>query len=74
MIEKWRKVVDKKGYIGAVLMDLSKAFDTVNHDLYQNYIHPVTVKMHLWSFWTPCLIENREWKSTILLLLEHNGQ
>ena len=33
MLEKWRKSVDKGGYAGGVLMDLSKAFDTLNHDL-----------------------------------------
>ena len=30
---KWKKVLDNKGFGGAVLMDLSKAFDTINHDL-----------------------------------------
>ena len=34
MIEKWKKALDKVGGImGAVLMDLSKAFDTINHEL-----------------------------------------
>ena len=32
LIERWRKSLDNKGYGGAVLMDLSKAFDTLNHD------------------------------------------
>ena len=27
------KMIDNHGYSGAVLMDLSKAFDTLNHDL-----------------------------------------
>ena len=33
MIEKWKKSLDSKGHAGAVLMDLSKAFDTLNHEL-----------------------------------------
>ena len=32
MLEKWKKAVDKREYVSALLMDLSKAFDTVNHD------------------------------------------
>ena len=33
LIEKWKKILDDKGYGSAVLMDLSKAFDTLNHGL-----------------------------------------
>ena len=33
LIENWRISLDKGGYGGAILMDLSKAFDTLNHDL-----------------------------------------
>ena len=33
MLQKWNILLDKGGYSGAVLMDLSKAFDTVNRDL-----------------------------------------
>ena len=33
LIEKWKSMLDKKGFSGAVLMDLSKAFDTINHEL-----------------------------------------
>ena len=32
MIEKW-KCPDGKGFTGAILMDLSKAFDTINHKI-----------------------------------------
>ena len=31
LIEKWKKILDDKGFGGAVLMDLSKTFDTLNH-------------------------------------------
>ena len=33
MLEIWNKVSDKRGYISAIFMDLSKAFDKLNHDL-----------------------------------------
>ena len=32
LIEKWKASFDKKSFAGAVLMDQSKAFDTINHD------------------------------------------
>ena len=33
LIKKWKETLDGKGYTVAVLMDLSKAFDTINHEL-----------------------------------------
>ena len=33
LIESWKKFRTSKGYSAVVLMDLSKAFDTINHDL-----------------------------------------
>ena len=33
LLEKWKKTLDKGGYIFAIFMDLSKAFDTLNHKL-----------------------------------------
>ena len=33
LIEKWRKTIDKKGFSGVLLTDLSKAFDCLNHNL-----------------------------------------
>ena len=33
MIEKWRKTVNKGGKTGAILADLSKAFDCIDHNL-----------------------------------------
>ena len=39
LIEEWKKSLDDKNIIGAVLMDLSKAFDWIPHDL-------LVVKLH----------------------------
>ena len=33
MIEKWKHALDKDKRIGSIFMDLSKAFDTANHNL-----------------------------------------
>ena len=33
MLEVWKKALDGKGTAGAILTDLSKAFDCLNHDL-----------------------------------------
>ena len=33
LTENWKKVLDKKGFGEAILMNLSKAFDAIKHDL-----------------------------------------
>ena len=43
LIENWKKSLDKKEYDGAVLMYLSKAFDTTKHDL-------LLAKLHAYGF------------------------
>ena len=33
MLEEWKKNLDNNKIVGSIFMDLSKAFDTINHDL-----------------------------------------
>ena len=33
ILEQWKRALDKGEYVSALFMDLSKAFDTINHDL-----------------------------------------
>ena len=43
LLEKWKVALDNKMYAGAILMDLSKAFDTINHEL-------MIAKLHAYGF------------------------
>ena len=43
LIENWKLSLDRKGYGGSILMDLSKAFDTINYDL-------LLAKLHAYGF------------------------
>ena len=43
LIEKWKKILGDKGSGGAVLMDLPKAFDTLNHKF-------LIAKLHAYGF------------------------
>ena len=43
MLEKWKKALDNKEYIGVLFIDLSKVFDTINHDL-------LLAKLHAYGF------------------------
>ena len=33
MLEKWKRGIDHEAYVSALFMELSKAFDAINHEL-----------------------------------------
>ena len=48
LLEKWKQSLDNHGYAGSVIMDLSKAFDTINHEL-------LILKLHAYGLTKPAL-------------------
>ena len=39
LLEKWKQSLDNNGYAGVVIMDLSKAFNTIDHELLIAKLH-----------------------------------
>ena len=50
LIEKCREVLDKRGYAGVLLTDLSKAFDCINHELLLAKLHAYGFSLELLTF------------------------
>ena len=60
MIEKARKILDKGGTFGALLTDLSKAFDCMTHDLLIAKLHALTFDMNALNLIFDYLTERKQ--------------
>ena len=66
LISSWKKSLDKGGKVGAVLMDLSKAFDTLPHDL-------LIAKLHAYGLNTGSLLLIKDYLSNRFQCTKANG-
>lgn len=49
LTESWKKFLDQKQFVGAVLMDISKAFHSIPHDFIAR-VHDFIARMHVCGF------------------------
>ena len=50
LIENWKKSLDQKKFVGAVLMDLSKALDPILHTLLIAKMHAYDLSINVATF------------------------
>ena len=60
LIERWRSCQDKQGFARALLMYLSKAFDTINHELFIAKLHACGFSIEAPEFLLSYLQERRQ--------------
>ena len=50
MLQNWILSIDNKGFAGGVLMDLTKTFDTINHQVLLAKLHGFSKKQTGFSY------------------------
>ena len=68
MIENWKSNLNKGNKIGAIFMDLSKVFDTLDRSLLIAKLEAYGFDSLSLGFMKNCLTENRDiWSETVLV-------
>ena len=60
MLEKWKKALDNKEAFGALLTDLSKAFDYHNPELLMAKLHTYSLSLSSLKFVHDCLLNGKQ--------------
>ena len=67
MLETWKKALDKEENMSGIFMDLSKAFDAINHGRLLAKLKAHGFSKQALSFMCSYLTADKEFKSTINL-------
>ena len=60
LVEDWKKALDDNLYVGAILMDLSKAFDCLLHDLIIQKLKAYGLSNHACNLMNSCLSDRKQ--------------
>ena len=60
MLENWKNALDKGGFVCPIFMDLSKSFDTMNHDLLMAKLGAYGFQKDVLSFMKSYLTKRRQ--------------
>ena len=63
MLERWKDLLDKEGYVSAIFMDFSEVFDTLNHSLLIEKLESYGFERDLLSFMISYLNGRQQWVS-----------
>ena len=63
MLERWKDLLDKEGYVSAIFMDFSEVFDTLNHSLLIKKLESYGFERDLLSFMISYLNGRQQWVS-----------
>ena len=63
MLERWKDLLDKEGYVSAIFMDFSEVFDTLNHSLLIEKLESYGFERDLLSFMINYLNGRQQWVS-----------
>ena len=63
MLERWKDLLDKEGYVSAIFMDFSEVFDTLNHSLLIEKLESYEFERDLLSFMISYLNGRQQWVS-----------
>ena len=59
LTERWREAIERKLFVGILSVDLTKAFDTVSHNIILRKLNDLGIRRDIWLWLKNYLTERR---------------
>ena len=59
LTERWREAIERKLFVGILSVDLTKAFDTVSHNIILPKLNDLGIRRDIWLWLKNYLTERR---------------